>query len=51
MTNVVHYLILGAVFVLEYAWRRVRFRHHQHLGPLQFLRRMAQVRLGRDRQP
>lgn len=45
MTNVVHYLVLGAVFVLEYAWRRIRFRHHEHLGLLQFLRRVAQVRI------
>lgn len=44
MTNVVHYLVLGAVFILEYAWRRVRFRHHEHLGLIQFLRRVAQVR-------
>jgi uncharacterized membrane protein len=45
MTNLVHYLVLGAVFVLEYAWRRVRFRHHEHLGLVQFLRRMTQVRI------
>jgi uncharacterized membrane protein len=45
MTNFVHYLVLGAVFLLEYTWRRIRFRHHQHLGFLQFLRRMVQVRL------
>lgn len=45
MTNVVHYLVLGAVFVLEYAWRRIRFRHHEHLGLVQFLRRVARVRI------
>jgi uncharacterized membrane protein len=45
MTNLVHYLVLGAVFVLEYAWRRIRFRHHEHLGLVQFLRRVAQVRI------
>jgi uncharacterized membrane protein len=45
MTNVVHYLALGAVFLLEYAWRRIRFRHHEHLGLVQFLRRVAQVRI------
>jgi uncharacterized membrane protein len=45
LTNVVHYLVLGLVFVLEYGWRRLRFRHHEHLGLFQFLRRMAQVRL------
>jgi uncharacterized membrane protein len=45
MTNLVHYLVLGAVFVIEYAWRRIRFRHHPHLGLVQFLRRVAQVRI------
>jgi uncharacterized membrane protein len=45
MTNLVHYLVLGAVFVLEYTWRRIRFRHHPHLGPVAFLRRMAKVRI------
>jgi uncharacterized membrane protein len=43
MTNVIHYLVLGAVFVLEYAYRRFRFRHHEHLGLFQFLRRLAQT--------
>ncbi len=45
MTNVVHYLVLGAVFVLEYAYRRVRFRHHEHSGLFQYLRRLARTRL------
>ena len=45
MTNLVHYLVLGTVFVLEYLWRRIRFRHHEHLGLVQFLRRVAQVRI------
>lgn len=45
MTNLVHYLVLAAVFVLEYVWRRIRFRHHEHLGPIQFLRRVTRVRI------
>jgi uncharacterized membrane protein len=45
VTNVVHYLVLGTVFILEYVWRRIRFRHHEHLGLIQFLRRVAQVRI------
>lgn len=45
MTNLVHYLVLGAVFVIEYAWRRIRFRHLEHLGLVQFLRRVAQIRI------
>jgi uncharacterized membrane protein len=45
VTNLAHYLVLGAVFILEYAWRRIRFRHHEHLGLMQFLRRVTQVRI------
>ncbi len=30
MTNIVQYLLMGSVFVLEYAYRRWRFRHLQH---------------------
>jgi uncharacterized membrane protein len=45
MTNVVHYLVLGAVFVLEYAWRRVRFRHHEHAGVIEYLRRLVRTRI------
>lgn len=51
MTNLVHYLVLGAVFLLEYGWRRIRFRHHPHLGLFQFLRRVAQVRLPPSSRP
>jgi uncharacterized membrane protein len=45
MTNVIHYLVLGAVFILEYAWRRVRYRHLEHFGVFQYLRRVTRVRL------
>lgn len=45
MTNVIHYVVLGAVFVLEYAWRRVRYRHHEHFGLFQYLRRVTRVNL------
>jgi uncharacterized membrane protein len=30
MTNIVQYLIIAAVFVIEYSYRRWRFRHLQH---------------------
>jgi uncharacterized membrane protein len=30
MTNVIQYLLMGAVFVFEYAYRRWRFRHLPH---------------------
>jgi uncharacterized membrane protein len=45
MTNVIHYVVLGAVFLLEYAWRRVRYRHHEHFGLIQYLRRVTRVNL------
>jgi uncharacterized membrane protein len=45
MTNVIHYVVLGAVFVLEYAYRRWRYGHHQHSGLFQYLRRLTRTRL------
>jgi uncharacterized membrane protein len=30
MTNIIQYVLMGAVFVLEYAYRRWRFRHLSH---------------------
>jgi uncharacterized membrane protein len=45
MTNVVHYVVLGAVFLLEYGYRRWRYGHHEHYGLLQYLRRLTRIRL------
>lgn len=45
MTNVVHYVVLGAVFVLEYGYRRWRYRHHPHSGLFQYLRRLTRTNL------
>jgi uncharacterized membrane protein len=45
MTNVVHYVVLGAVFVLEYGYRRWRFSHHEHSGLFQYLRRLTRTKL------
>ena len=45
IVNVIHYIVLGAVFALEFAYRR---RHYGHLEPwnfAQFIRRLAQTRL------
>jgi uncharacterized membrane protein len=41
MTNFVHYLVLAAVFVLEFAYRRRRFRDLESFGLLEYLRRLA----------
>lgn len=45
MTNVIHYVVLGAVFVLEYGYRRWRYRHHEHSGLFQYLRRLTRTKL------
>jgi uncharacterized membrane protein len=44
MTNLVHYLVLGAVFVVEYGYRRWRYGHHEHFGLFQYLRRLSRIR-------
>jgi uncharacterized membrane protein len=43
-TNFIHYLIIGAVFVGEYAYRRWRFRHHSHPSFWAYVRGLAPVR-------
>jgi uncharacterized membrane protein len=45
MTNVIHYVVLGAVFILEYGYRRWRYRHHEHSGLFQYLRRLTRTKL------
>lgn len=45
MTNVIHYVVLGAVFVLEYGYRRWRYSHHEHHGLFQYLRRLTRTKL------
>jgi len=45
MTNVIHYVVLGAVFLLEYAYRRIRYRQHEHFGLVQYLRRLSRAKL------
>lgn len=45
MTNVIHYLVLGAVFILEFAWRRMRYAQYENFGVVQYFKRLAHVRL------
>ncbi|HZF15166.1 MAG TPA: hypothetical protein VE046_04410 [Steroidobacteraceae bacterium] len=40
-TNFIHYLVIGAAFVGEYAYRRWRFRHLPHAGFIANLRLIA----------
>lgn len=44
MTNIVLYLLLGAVFLLEYAYRRRRFRHLEHEGFGRMVRALFKLR-------
>ena len=44
-TNFLHYILIGAVFAGEYAWRRWRYRHLEHPGFLTYLRQLKPVRL------
>ena len=43
-TNFLHYLLIGAVFAAEYAWRRWRFRHLEHPGFFAYLRQLRPAR-------
>lgn len=43
MTNVVHYGVLGAIFVLEFAYRRLRFRDVEPWGLFEYLRRLVRT--------
>lgn len=42
-SNFVNYLLVGLVFVLEYVYRRLRFRAHVHSGFVAHLRRVARA--------
>lgn len=42
-TNFLNTVFIGLVFVLEYAWRRYRFRHMDHPGFFEFIRKVAKA--------
>ncbi|MGH8541452.1 MAG: ketosynthase [Stenotrophobium sp.] len=42
-TNFIDYLILAAIFPLEYLYRRLRFRHLEHPGFIGFIRSIASL--------
>ena len=42
-TNLVNYLILAALFPLEYLYRRIRFRHLAHTGFVSYVRDVARI--------
>ena len=45
ITNIIHYLAMGAVFVLEFAYRRVRYAHLEPWGWLEYLKRLPRARI------
>jgi uncharacterized membrane protein len=44
MTNVVHYVFLGALFLFEYGYRRYRFGSMEHPGFVAYIRALLSVR-------
>lgn len=45
MTNFVHYIALGAVFVVEFAYRRLRYRDLEPWGLFEYLRRLVRTNI------
>ena len=44
-SNLLNYLLVVMFFVLEYIYRRVRYRHHPHMSPWQMVRRLRDFRV------
>jgi uncharacterized membrane protein len=44
-TNLVNYLLVAALFLGEFVYRRVRFRNYRHQSPLQLLRNVRRTSL------
>lgn len=44
-TNLINYLLVGALFLGEFVYRRLRFRSQQHHSPLQLLRNVRRAKL------
>ena len=44
-SNVVSYLLIVLFFVLEYVYRRVRYRHHPHATPWQMICRLRNYKV------
>ena len=45
ITNVIHYVVIGATFIIELAYRRIKYAKLQPYGLTQYLRRLARVRI------
>jgi uncharacterized membrane protein len=44
-TNLINYLLVGALFLGEFVYRRLRFRNQRHHSPLQLLRNVRRTNL------
>ncbi|MGH8704455.1 MAG: hypothetical protein ACREUO_03450 [Burkholderiales bacterium] len=44
-TNLVNYLLVAALFLGEFAWRRLRYRNYRHRSPLELLRNVSRTDL------
>jgi uncharacterized membrane protein len=44
-TNLVNYLLVAALFLGEFVYRRLRFRNYRHQSPLQLLRNVRRTNL------
>lgn len=45
VTNVLHYVAMGAVFILEFAYRKIRYADLEPWGLMQYLQRLRHIRL------
>ena len=45
MTNVVHYVLLGAIFLVEFTYRRIRYRDLEPWGLFEYLRRLVRTNI------
>ena len=45
LTNVIHYVVLGAVFVIEFIYRRIKYADLEPWTLMGYLRRLARVRI------
>ena len=44
-TNLVNYLLVAALFLGEFVYRRLRFRNYRHQSPFQLLRNVRRTNL------
>ena len=44
-SNLLNYLLVIVFFVVEYIYRRVRYRHHPHISPWEMIRRLRNYKI------